>query len=105
MRVLTQRRDPARIIAMEAVGQIDKSVAIAPAAKFCHFDSTTCDPFPFARGTRIGSIGRGEGQGMRWLFHRHRNGEAANLERCRMLGCGRTQRPNPGHYPKTEITR
>jgi len=48
MHVLTQRRDPARIIAMEVVGQIDKAVTIAPAAKRGHFDSTTCDPFAFA---------------------------------------------------------
>jgi hypothetical protein len=33
---------------MEAVGQIDKAVAVAPAAKFGHFDSTTCDPFALA---------------------------------------------------------
>jgi len=92
MHVLTQRRDPARIIAMEAVGQIDKAVAIAPAAKRGHFDSTTGDQFPFARGTRVGSIRRGEGQGMRRLFHRHRNEEAAGSERCRMLDRDRTQR-------------
>jgi hypothetical protein len=48
MHVLPQRRDPAWITAMEAVGQIDKAVAVAPAAKFGHFDSTTCDPFAFA---------------------------------------------------------
>jgi len=48
MRVLPQRRDPAWITAMEAVGKIDKAVAVAPAAKFGHFDSTTCDAFAFA---------------------------------------------------------
>jgi len=45
---LPQRRDPAWITAVEAVGQIDKAVAVAPAAKFGYFDSATCDPFALA---------------------------------------------------------
>jgi hypothetical protein len=33
---------------MEAVGQIDKAIPVAPAAKFGHFDSITSDPLPVA---------------------------------------------------------
>src|SRR5205814_5637411 len=33
MHVATQRRDSARMVAMEAIGQVDKAVAVAPAAE------------------------------------------------------------------------
>ena len=43
---------------MEAIGQIDKAIAVAPAAKFGHFDWATCRRFPFGREASLGSFRR-----------------------------------------------
>ena len=58
MHVATQRRDPVRIIAMEAIGQIDKAIAVAPAAERGHLDSATSRRVPLACGASVGSIWR-----------------------------------------------
>ena len=77
MHVTTQRRDPVRIIAMEAIGQVDKAIAVAPAAERGHLDRATFRRFPLGRGAGIGGIWRA-GSGS--AIHQHRSEDAASLE-------------------------
>jgi hypothetical protein len=77
MHVATQWRDPVRIIAMEAIGQIDKAMAVAPAAERSHLDRATFRQVPLGCGASMGGI---------WLawsasaIHHHRNEDPASLE-------------------------
>jgi hypothetical protein len=72
MHVLPQRRDPAWITAMEAVGQIDKAVAVAPAAKCGHLDTAISSRIPLARGACVGRIWRaGSGERHSRTIHHH----------------------------------
>jgi hypothetical protein len=58
MHIATQRRDPVRIIAMEAIGQLDKAIAVAPAAERGHLDKATFRQVPLAREASMGGIWR-----------------------------------------------
>jgi hypothetical protein len=56
MHVATQRRDPVRIVAMKAIGQVDKAGATTPAAKRDYLDAASSRWIPFARGARVDRI-------------------------------------------------
>ena len=61
MHVATQRRDPVRIVAMEAIGQVDKAGATTPAAKRIFLDILGSGIGPLAtpeRSRRSDSPGR-----------------------------------------------
>jgi hypothetical protein len=102
MHVATQRRDPVRIIAMEAIRQVDKAIAVAPAAERGDLDSAT---------SRRGRLGRGAGVRGIWCaesaraMHQHRSEEAASLEIGPPPSGGRPMLFEVGPYRKTEIPR
>ena len=77
MHVSTQRRDPVRIIAMKPIGQVDKAVAVAPAAKRGHLDRASCSRVAFRRGGSVRDIWRA---GSASAIHQHRSEDAASLE-------------------------
>jgi hypothetical protein len=62
---------------MEAIGQIDKAMAVAPAAERGHLDRATFRHVPLGCGASMGGI---------WLawsasaIHHHRNEDPASLE-------------------------
>jgi hypothetical protein len=70
MHIAPQRRDPVRIIAMEAIGQVDKAIAVAPAAERGHLDRATFRQVPLAREASMGGIWRA-GNGS--AIHHHRS--------------------------------
>jgi len=76
MHVAAQRRDPVRIIAMEAIGQVDKAIAVAPAAERGHLDRATSRRVPLGLGASVGGIWCAE---RARAIHQHLNKEAASL--------------------------
>src|SRR4029077_7622701 len=75
MHVAPQWRDPVWIIAMEAIGQVDKAIAVAPAAERGHLDRANFVPL----GCRA-SMG---GIWLAWstrAIHHHRSEDPASLE-------------------------
>ena len=76
LHVTTQRRDPVWIIAMEAIGQVDKSIAVASTAERGHFDRATCRRFRLGRRAGVGGLWRA-GSGS--VIHQRRSEDAASL--------------------------
>jgi len=64
MHVAAQRWNPAWIIAMEAIGQVDKANAVAPVAERGHRNTASLCRRPLKCGTGIGSV-RCVGSGQR----------------------------------------
>src|SRR5262249_21285620 len=84
----TQRWNPAWIIAMESIGQVDKANAVAPVAERGHRNTATFRQLPLGRGTGMRSVRRaGGGPGHARAIRQHRNEDAASLK---MRNSGRT---------------
>jgi hypothetical protein len=91
MHVAAQRRDPVWIIAVKAVGQVDKAIAVAPAAERGHFDTATFRRLPLGCWAGIGSLWRARSEPRHArAIHQHWNEDAASLKMC--------QAPNSGGY-------
>jgi hypothetical protein len=97
--VSTQRRYPVRIITMEAIGQINKALAVSPAAECGHLDRATARRGPFKRAVGVSGI---------WCAERAR---AIHQHLCEGTASLRLSPPpnsglfDVGPYRKTEIPR
>jgi hypothetical protein len=84
---------------MEAIGQIDKAMAVAPAAERGHLDRATFRQVPLGCGASMGGIS------LAWsasaIYH-HRNEDPASLEN---KSGADPMLSRSGPYWKTEIPR
>jgi hypothetical protein len=86
---------------MKAIGQVDKAIAVAPAAERSHLDSATSRRGPLESGVRVSGIWRSESASG---IHQHGSEDAGQETRPPPNG-GRPMVVEVGPYRKTEIPR
>jgi hypothetical protein len=87
---------------MEVIRQIDKAVAVAPAAERGHLDRATSRRVPLRRRSGVRDIWRA---GSASAIHEHRSEDAASLEICPAPNGGSLMLFEFGPYRNTQIPR